>query len=69
VLFQEDLARAMTNPEEMEHLSMIDFAEDCYAEVCARKTYPHDPVQQVWATSGYMLAWWQHFLAEEDVSL
>jgi shikimate kinase len=69
VLFQEDLARAMTNPEEMEYLSMIDFAEDCYAEVRARRTYPHDPVQQAWATSGYMLAWWQHFLAEEDASL
>ncbi len=68
-LFQEDLARTMTNPEEMEYLSMIDFALDCYAEVCARRAYPHDPVQQAWATSAYMLAWWQHFLAEEDTSL
>ncbi len=68
-LFQEDLARAMTNPEEMDYLSMIDFAEECYAVVDARKAYPHDRVLQVWATSGYMLAWWQHFLAEEDVSL
>ncbi len=68
-LFQEDLARAMTNSVEMEYLSMIDFALDCYAEVRARRAYPHDPVQQAWATSGYMLAWWQHFLAEEDASL
>ena len=68
-LFQEDLARAMTNPEEMEYLSMIDFALDCYAAVDARRAYPHDPVQQAWATSGYMLAWWQHFPAEEDASL
>jgi len=68
-LFQEDLARTMTNPEEMEYLSMIDFALDCYAEVCARRAYPHDPVQQAWAMSAYMLAWWQHFLAEEDTSL
>ncbi len=68
VLFQEDLARATANPEEMEYLSMIDFAEDCYAAVDARRTYPHDPVQQAWARSGYMVAWWQHFLAEEDAS-
>ena len=68
-LFQEDLARATANPEEMESLSLIDFAEDCYAAVDARRTYPHDPEQQAWATSGYMLAWWQHFLAEEDTSL
>ncbi len=69
VLFQEDLARATANPEEMEYLSMIDFAEDCYAAVDARRTYSHDPVQQAWATSGYMVAWWQHVLAEQDTSL
>src|SRR6266699_2719897 len=69
VLFQEDLARAMTNPEEMEYLSMIDFAEDCYAAVDARKTYPHDRVLQAWATNGYMLAWWRHFPAGEDASV
>ena len=69
MLFQEDLARATANHEVMEYLSMIDFAEDCYAAVAARRTYPHDPVQQAWARSGYMVAWWQHFLAEEDTSL
>ena len=68
-LFQEDLARATANSEEMESLSMIGFAEDCYAAVDARRTYPHDPVQQAWATSRYMLAWWQHVLAEQDTSL
>jgi len=68
-LFQEDVVRATSNPMEMEYLSQIDFALDCYAEVRARRAYPHDPVQQAWATSGYMLAWWQHFLAEEDASL
>jgi hypothetical protein len=68
-LFQEDLARATTTPEVIEYLAMTDFALDCYAEVCARRAYPHDPVQQAWARSGYMLAWWQHFLAEEDASL
>ena len=68
-LFQEDLARATANHEVMEYLSMIDFAEDYYAAADARRTYPHDLVQQAWATSGYMVAWWQHFLAEEDTSL
>ena len=68
-LFQEDLARITANPEEMEYLSMIDFAVDCYAAVDARRAYPHDPVQQAWATSGYMVAWWQHVLAEDDTSL
>jgi hypothetical protein len=68
-LFQEDLARATAKPEEMEYFSHIDFAEDCYATVNARKVYPHDRVLQAWATSGYMLAWRQHFLAEEDASV
>ena len=45
-LFQEDLARATANPEEMDYLAMSDFAETCYAAV------PNNPVQQAWATSG-----------------
>ncbi len=68
-LFQEDLARATANPEEMEYFSHIDFAEDCYAAVEARRAYPHDRVLQSWATSGYMVAWWQHFSASEDASI
>jgi hypothetical protein len=48
---------------------MINFAEDCYAAVDARKTYPHDRVLQAWVTSGYMLAWWQHFPPEENASV
>ena len=68
-LFQEDVVRATSNPEEMEYLAQIDFALDCYAEVLARKAYPHNQALQTWATSGYMVAWWQHFLAEEDASL
>ena len=68
-LFQEDVVRATSNPEEMEYLSMIDFTLDCYATVNARKTYPHDRVLQAWAKRGYMLAWRQHFLAEEDASV
>ena len=68
-LLQEDVVRATANSEEMEYLSMIDVAESCYAIVDARKTYPHDRVLQSWATSGYMVAWWQHFSASEDVSI
>jgi hypothetical protein len=67
-LFQEDVVRATANPEEMEYLSMIDVAESCYATVDARRAYPHDRVLQAWTVSGYMLAWWQHFLPEEDAS-
>ncbi len=65
-LFQEDLARAMTKPEEMEYLSHIDFAEECYAAVDARRIYPHDRVLQAWTTNGFMLAWWRHFLADDE---
>ncbi len=68
-LFQEDIVRATSNLEEMEYLAQIDFALDCYATVDARKTYPHDQVLRAWAKSGYMLAWREHFLAEEDASL
>ncbi len=52
-LFQEDLARATANQEEMEYFSMIDFAEDCYAYVNARKTYPEDAACQAWVANGY----------------
>ena len=68
-LFQKGLARAKANPEEMEDLSMIDFAGGYYTAIDARRTYPRGPVQQAWARSGYMVAWWQHVLAEQDTSL
>ncbi len=68
-LFREDLARTTCKPEETEYLAHIDFTESYYAEVRARKAYPHDPVLQAWAKSGYMLAWWLHFLVEEDASI
>ena len=45
VLFQEELARATANSEEMESLSMIDFAVDCYAAVDVRRSYDHNRVQ------------------------
>ncbi len=62
MLFQQDLARATANQEEMEYLSMIDFAVDCYAYVAARKSHPDDRTLQNWVINGYMLAWRRHFL-------
>ena|SRR5690242_19661924 len=69
-LFQQDLARATTNPEEMEYLSLIDFAVDCYAYVSTRNAYPDNSALQAWAMHGYMLAWRHHFLpalSNEDI--
>jgi hypothetical protein len=66
--FQENLARAMDNPEEMEYLSQIDFAADCYAYAAALKTCPHDAVLQAWYINGYMLAWQRHFFSEDSNS-
>jgi hypothetical protein len=68
MLFQEDLARATDNPKEMEYLSQRDFATDCYARSNALKTYPHDRALQAWVVNGYMLAWRQHFLTQDDIS-
>ncbi len=66
-LFQRDLARAATSQEKMEYLSQIDFAVDFYATISAVKTYPSNQALQAWAINGYMLAWRQHFLTEEEV--
>jgi hypothetical protein len=67
-LFQEDLVRATANQEEMEYLPHIDFAVDCYAYVSTHNVYPDERLSQAWAINGYMLAWRQHFLAEENTS-
>jgi hypothetical protein len=64
-LFRIDLARATTDQEEMEYISLIDFAVDCYAYVTTMNVYPEKRVLQAWAMSGYMLAWRKHFLNEE----
>jgi hypothetical protein len=64
--FQDDLTRATTSPEEMEYLSLFDFAIDCYAYISAKNTYPHNPVLQAWGINGYMQAWRRHFLAESE---
>src|SRR6266566_6976286 len=55
--FQETLARAMKDPEEMEYLSQIDFTADCYAYGAALKVYPYDKALQAWYMNGYMHAW------------
>lgn len=65
-LFQQNLARAINDAEQMEYLSMIDFAVDCYANITARNAYPHNQALQNWAINGYMLAWRQHFFTEEE---
>ncbi len=64
--FQENLARAMDNPEEMEYVSQIDFAADCYAYPAALNTYPHDGALQVWYINGYMFAWYKYFSISTD---
>jgi hypothetical protein len=66
MFFQKDLIRVADSPEEMEYLSLIDFAVDCYAYVSASNAYPANKALQAWAMNGYMLAWRQHFLTEEE---
>jgi len=66
-LFQEALTRAETNQEDMEYLSQIDFAVDCYAYVSAMKMYSDNRALQAWIINGYMLAWRKHFLGEEEI--
>jgi hypothetical protein len=64
--FQKDLIRVADSPEEMEYLSLIDFAVDCYAYVAARNAYPANQSLQAWAMNGYVVAWRQFFLTEEQ---
>lgn len=60
--FHIALARAIANQEEMEYLSLIDFAVDCYAHISAINTFPYSSLLQTWFINGYMLAWREHFL-------
>jgi hypothetical protein len=66
-IFQKDLTHAVVNEneEDMEYLSQIDFAADCYAYASARKVYPHNTALEAWFINGYMVAWQQYFLCEE----
>ena len=67
-IFQEDLVRVTNNQEEMEYISMIDFAVDCYAYVSACNTYPDNRVLQAWFLNGYMVAWREHFISDLEES-
>ncbi len=66
VLFQEALTHAMSDEEELGYLSEIDFAVDCFAYVSAHNTYPQNRALQAWLINGYMLAWRQHFLKDQE---
>jgi hypothetical protein len=65
-LFQKALERAKSDQESMEYLSQIDFAADSYAYVAALNIYPHDEVLQNWVVNGYMLAWREHLLKDQE---
>jgi len=65
-LFQETLERAKSDQKSMQYFSMIDFAVDCYAEVAASRIYPDHPALRNWAINGYMLAWREHFLKDQE---
>jgi hypothetical protein len=65
-LFQEALEQAKSDQESLEYLSMIDFAVDGYANMSASRAYPDNPVLQNWAINGYMLAWREHFLKDQE---
>jgi hypothetical protein len=65
-LFWEDLERAKSDQGRMEYFSMIDFAVDCYAEVSAARAYPGNSVLRDWGINGYMMAWREHFLKDQE---
>jgi hypothetical protein len=63
---QQVLPRAKSDQENMEHFSMIDFAVDSYAEVAADRVYPDHPALRNWTINGYMAAWREHFLKDQE---
>ena len=65
-LFQEALERANRDQKSIEYFSMIDFAVDCYAEVSASRAYPGNSALRDWAINGYMMAWREHFLKDQE---
>jgi hypothetical protein len=66
--FQLDLGRASANQEEMNSLSVIDFASGSYAVAAAQLAYRYDQALRKWLINGYMVAWRQHFLEDDGVS-
>ncbi len=65
-LFQEDLDRAKSDHENLEYFSMIDFAVDGYAYLSASRAHLDTPALQNRAINGYMLAWREHFLKDQE---
>lgn len=66
--FGEDLLHAESNAQDLEYLSQIDFASDCYAWVSSQRAYPQSVVLQAWYCQGYLTAWREHFALEEGSS-
>ena len=65
-LFWEDFEQAKSDQENMEYFSMIDFEVDCYAEGSSSRVYPDHPALRDWAINGYMVAWREHFLKDQE---
>lgn len=65
---QHDLAHASANQEEMDTLSVVDFASGSYAVAAAQSVYQYDRTLRKWLINGYMVAWRQHFLEDVAVS-
>jgi hypothetical protein len=65
---QHDLARASANQEEMDSLSLIDFASGSYAVAAAQSAYRYDQALRKWLINGYMVAWRAHFLEDDGGS-
>lgn len=66
ILFGSDLMHVPTNREEMEYLSLIDFAKDCFATCAAYREYPHNCTLEAWVISRYLLARQEHFLVDDE---
>ena len=65
-LFREDLERAKSDQENIEYFSMIDISVDCYAEGSSSRVYPDNSALRDWAINGYMVAWREHFLKDQE---
>lgn len=65
-LFREALEWAKSAQENMEYFSMIDFVVNSYAEVATSRAYPAHPALRNWAINGYMAAWREHFLQDQE---
>lgn len=67
--FEAHLLHAKIDSGEMEYFSIVDFAVEWYAYPAAQEVYQDEPLCREWFVSGYMLAWQDHFLSEDEISL